>query len=81
MVLMNASNRSRNVNSIANQNQGGGSKKAGLVPLATATRASQIAFHERGLPKSRRVMMITMFPKVRQSRPIDGRPVNYTGGI
>lgn len=81
MVLMNASKKSRNLNSIVNQNQGGGDKKAGLAPSVMKTTASTIAFRNRGLPKSRLAMTITLFPKVHQSRPIDGRPVNYTGGI
>jgi len=34
MVLYNSASRSRNVASILNQDQGGGSKKAGLVPMA-----------------------------------------------
>jgi len=36
MVLMNAGRRARYTDSLINQNQGGGDKKAGLVPTADA---------------------------------------------
>lgn len=39
MVLYNSASRSRNVASILNQDQGGGSKKAGLVPMAAPTQS------------------------------------------
>jgi hypothetical protein len=39
-----------------NENQGGGSKKAGLVPKATST-AGLIAFNVRGLPRPMSFMM------------------------
>jgi hypothetical protein len=39
-----------------NESQGGGSKKAGLVPKATST-AGLIAFNVRGLPRPMSFMM------------------------
>jgi len=61
------------------QNQGGGNKKAGLVPTMALTQASAIAYNVRHLPKSMAVMKITVFPNVKPSRPVDGRPLNYIG--
>ena len=37
MVLLNSAKRSRNAGQTINQDQGGGSKKAGLVPMAAPT--------------------------------------------
>lgn len=59
------------------QNQGGGNKKAGLVPTMAMTEAKTIAYNVRHLPKSAAVMKITLFPNVKQSRPIQIRPGNY----
>lgn len=74
MVLMNGSVRARRAASISNQNQGGGSKKAGRVPNAL-TEATNVAYIVNGLPKTNALMAITANPNVRQSRPIGSRPM------
>ena len=78
MVLMSGSKRARYESSIVNQNQGGGNKKAGLVPTADIPVAAFNAYRDRGLPKPLYLMRITANPNVKQSRPICGRPENYT---
>jgi hypothetical protein len=75
MVLMNAGNRARNMSSIVNQNQGGGSKKAGFPYEIGRTSWTTIAMNERGLPRTLDFMRRTVNPNVNQSRPI-GRMVN-----
>lgn len=75
MVLMNGSTRARHISSIINQNQGGGSKKAGLPPTVGFTQAIQVAYRNRNYPQSRSTMILTANPKVRQSAPI-GRVMN-----
>ena len=79
MVLMNASKKSRYENSIVRQNQGGGDKKAGLVPLMAMTSARWIGYNNRGLPKPMSVMKLPLVSKVQQSRPIQTRPQNWIG--
>lgn len=75
MVLMNGAKRARYTSSISNQNQGGGSKKAGLAPTATMTEETWIAYNVNGLPKTNAAMAITANRNVRQSRPIGSRPM------
>lgn len=79
MVLMNGSKKARYENSIVNQNQGGGSKKAGLVPVMKMTSAINIAYTNRGLPKSMGVMKLPLVSTVKQSRPVQTRPQNWIG--
>lgn len=74
MVLMNGAKRARYTSSISNQNQGGGSKKAGRVPHGL-TEATNIAYMVNALPKTNAAMAITANPNVRQSRPIGSRPM------
>jgi len=74
MTLMNGAKRARYASSISNQNQGGGSKKAGRVPNGL-TEATNVAYAIHALPKSNEVMAITANPNVRQSRPIGSRPM------
>ena len=74
MVLMNGAKRARYASSISNQNQGGGDKKAGRVPIAL-TEATNVAYVVNNLPRSNAVMSITANPNVRQSRPIGSRPM------
>ena len=56
------------------QNQGGGNKKAGLVPTEAASRATALAYRVSGLPLSLKRMQFTMNPNVMQSSPIWVRP-------
>lgn len=60
---------------ITDQNQGGGDKKAGLVPRV----AKDHWFAIYSKPASVGVMSMTMFPHTRQNRPVYGRPQNYVG--
>lgn len=74
MVLMNASNKSRQQQSIQNRNTGGGDKKAGLVPTQTKNAtALSISYKNRGLPQPMSVMMKPIASKVAPSRPIGMR--------
>jgi hypothetical protein len=68
--LSNSAKRSANYGSTVNQNQGGGSKKAGIVPTSNESVATKLAFNHYGYPKSVYVMSLTRFPKTSQSRPI-----------
>lgn len=77
MVLMNAGNRARHTQSITNQDQGGGVKKAGLIPRVAKDHWFPIYTHKH--TKSIMVLSKTANPKVQQSRPIGGRPDNYIG--
>ncbi len=78
MGPFNTSNNSR-MGSTARtvQYQGGGSKKAGLVPTMNMTMSRLIAYNVRGLPKSQNVMSMNLYSNVRQSRPIGIRPDNW----
>ena len=76
---MNGSKKARYVNSIVNQNQGGGNKKAGLVPTMRMTSAMWIGLTNRGLPKSMNVMKLPLISTVKQSRPTQVRPQNWIG--
>jgi hypothetical protein len=62
-----------------NRNQGGGNKKAGLVPTAALPAAVWIGYNNRGLPKTAVQMAFTLNPNVKQSRPMGGNPLNYYG--
>ena len=83
MVLMNAGMRARNASSIVNENQGGGSKKAGLPGSSNKPALFHIALsvHQTsntlfGTPRGLR---FTVNPKVNQSRPVGSTkiPVPY----
>ena len=71
-MVLSTSTKARNAASIANQSQGGGSKKAGLTPKATST-AGLIAFNVRHLPQSMATMMLPLASTVRSSRGIGMR--------
>jgi hypothetical protein len=62
-----------------NVNQGGGPKKAGLVPTAILTRATWLGYKRRGLPRTAVQMMFTANPRVNPTRPVGGKPQNYYG--
>jgi len=76
-MVLSTTKRTSSVSSITNQNQGGGNKKAGLVPTETASVATAISYKVNGLPKSLNVMTVTANPNVRQSRPIGIRPMAW----
>lgn len=74
MVLMNASKKARQQQSIQNRNTGGGVKKAGLVPTQTQNAATlSVSYKNRGLPKPMSLMMDPIASKVAPSRPIGMR--------
>ena len=75
MVLMNAGKRAKYTSSITNRNQGGGDKKAGLVPRV----GKDYMFAVYAPPTSLKQLSFTMFPNTRSSRPITGVPKNYIG--
>ena len=79
MVLMNGSKKARYESSIVNQNQGGGNKKAGLVPTAILPAAKWIGYRNRGQPRSMAVMKLPLVSTVRPSRPIGTLPQNWIG--
>jgi hypothetical protein len=68
--------RTASVASITNQNQGGGSKKAGFPYLVGRDSWTSIAFHgtKQFLDANRQGLQFTMNPKVRQSRPVGMTP-------
>jgi hypothetical protein len=74
-MVYSASKKTSSICSITNQNQGGGDKKAGSVPTETASRATQVSYQVRGLPKKLSLMQVTLNPGVNQSRPISIRPL------
>ncbi len=76
MVLMNAGSRARSMSSITNQAQGGGNKKAGLVPMPSSPAGLQ-GYRERGLPQTLEVWQVTLFPNIRPSRPIGMRTLHF----
>ena len=60
------SKRARYSVSISNQNQGGGPRKAGLVPTEAITANHRQIYNERGYPKS---LAFMMFGKQREEIP------------
>ena len=74
---MNGSNRVRSMASLTNQNQGGGPKKAGLVPTEAISAAQRESYAARGYLKPLSTMQFTMNPNVKQSRPVWVRPGHW----
>ena len=74
-MVLSTTKKTSSISSITSQNQGGGDKKAGLVPTETASVATAVGYNVRGLPKSLNMMTVTANPNVRQSRPIGIRPL------
>lgn len=68
--------RTASIASITNQNQGGGSKKAGFPYLVGRDSWTSIAFHgtKQYLSEENKGLQFTMNPKVRQSRPVGMTP-------
>ena len=64
---------------LTTQNQGGGNKKAGLVPTETASVAQATAYRVSGYPKSVHFMMRDLYPGQPKcmARPIGLRPMTY----
>jgi hypothetical protein len=72
--------RTASISSITNQNQGGGSKKAGFPYLVGRDSATSIAFHRipqflgNSAGTTAGSLRFTLNPNVRQSRPIGVPP-------
>lgn len=79
MVLMNSSNRARHISSITNQNQGGGSKKAGFPYQVGRSSWTGIAFNSlnpiTGNCCNLKSYNYSLMPLANISRPI-GRNTN-----
>ncbi len=71
-MVLSTSTKARNAASISNQSQGGGSKKAGLVPKSTST-TGLIALNVRHLPQSMATMMLPLSSTTISSRGIGMR--------
>jgi hypothetical protein len=67
-MVLSTSVKARSAASLANQNTGGGPKKAG-IPRANNV-AMRNAFEERGLPQSMSFMMLPLSSTTRGSRGI-----------
>ena len=78
MVLSNAPRRVVYSASRLNQNQGGGSKKAGFPYIIGRDTNTRIAFAERGMIRPLHVFTIPLVSNVRQSRPVSSRPMNFS---
>ena len=70
-MVLSSSTKARSAASLANQNTGGGVKKAG-IPRATNV-AMRNAFEERGLPQSMAFMMLPLSSTTSASRGIGWR--------
>jgi hypothetical protein len=70
-MVLSSSTKARSAASLANQNTGGGVKKAGIPRAANV--AMRIAFQERGLPQPMSVMMLPLSSTTNASRGIGWR--------
>jgi hypothetical protein len=69
--------RTSSISSITNQNQGGGSKKAGFPYLVGRDSWTSIAIRQQGgqfLDEATKGLQFTLNPNVRQSRPVGMTP-------
>ena len=68
--------RTSSISSITNQNQGGGSKKAGFPYLVGRDSWTSIALHKtkQYLDADTQGLKFTLNPNVRQSRPVGMTP-------
>jgi hypothetical protein len=68
--------RTASIASITNQDQGGGSKKAGFPYLVGRDSWTSIALHgtKQYLSKENKGLQFTLNPNVRQSRPVGMTP-------
>lgn len=70
-MVLSTSAKARSAASLANQNTGGGVKKAG-IPRAINV-AMRVAFEERGLPQPMSVMMLPLVSTTNVNRGIGWR--------
>lgn len=68
--------RTASISSITNQNQGGGSKKAGLPYLVGRDSWTSVSFRQtkQFLNEGRKGLLLTVNTDVRQSRPVGMTP-------
>lgn len=71
-MVLSTTNKTASISSITNQNQGGGSKKAGLPYLVGRSSSTSIAF--RGTSQRMSVLKMPLTSTTNQSRPIGIRP-------
>jgi hypothetical protein len=71
-MVLSTTKRTSSISSIVSQNQGGGDRKAGLVPKSTTT-AGLIAFNVRHYPQPMSNMMLPLSTPVRNIRGIGWR--------
>ncbi len=66
--------KTASISSITNQNQGGGSKKAGLPHLIA--RDAYASVHLKGTSQKMSVLKMPLTTNVSQSRPIASKPLH-----
>jgi len=71
-MVLSTTKRTSSIASITRQNQGGGERKAGLVPKSTTT-AGYMAFRVRHYPQPMSVMMLPLSTPVRAIRGVGWR--------
>lgn len=81
-MVLSGTKTTSSISSIVNQNQGGGSKKAGLASQVGHDAYAQVVLG--GISNGVRFgshslasVAVTRFPNVRQSRPIGSLPMNF----
>lgn len=73
-MVYSQTNKTASISSITNQNQGGGSKKAGLPHLIA--RDAFASVHLKGTSQRMSVLKMPLTTNVSQSRPIASKPLH-----
>lgn len=73
-MVYSQTNKTASIASITNQNQGGGSKKAGLPHLIA--RDAFASVHLKGTSQRMSVLKMPLTTNVSQSRPIASKPLH-----
>jgi hypothetical protein len=74
-MVYSQTNKTASISSITNQNQGGGSKKAGLPH--TIARDAYASIHLNGTSQRMSVLKMPLVSTVNHSRPVGTRPSAY----
>lgn len=69
-MVLSTTKKTSSISSIINQNQGGGSKKAGLIPLTGVTNWSHSADKHKGNYGNLTAMNMYMFTTSNQNLPV-----------
>ena len=72
-MVYSQTNKTASITSITNQNQGGGSKKAGLPHLIA--RDAYASVHLKGTSQKMSVLKMPLTTTVSQSRPVASKPL------